>query len=68
MNKQDVTSGSSVLVDAGTDVKLGITPNEGFKLQQVLLGTDDVTKQVENGVLTISKISERKDVIVRFEK
>lgn len=68
VNNQDVTSGTSVSVDAGTDVKLAITLNEGFKLQQVLIGTNDVTKQAVDGVLTISKISESKDVIIRFEQ
>lgn len=68
VNNQDVTSGTSVSVDAGTDVKLAITLNEGFKLQQVLIGTNDVTKQVVDGVLTISKISESKDVVIRFEQ
>lgn len=68
VNNQDVTSGTSVSVDAGTDVKLAITLNEGFKLQQVLIGTNDVTKQIVDGVLTISKISESKDVVIRFEQ
>ena len=68
VNNQDVTSGTSVSVDAGTDVKLAITLNEGFKLQQVLIGTNDVTKQVVDGVLTVSKISESKDVVIRFEQ
>lgn len=68
VNNQDVTSGTSVSVDARTDVKLAITLNEGFKLQQVLIGTNDVTKQVVDGVLTISKISESKDVVIRFEQ
>ena len=68
VNEQNITSGSSVSIAAGTDVKLAIIPNEGFKLQQVLLGTDDVTDEVIDGTLSIPMLSESKDIVVRFEK
>lgn len=68
VNEQNITSGSSVPIAVGTDVKLVIIPNEGFKLQQVLLGTDDVTDEVIDGALSIPMISENKDIVVRFEK
>lgn len=68
VNDKSVTSGNSVAVDASTDVKVMITPNNGYHIKQVKLGTTDVTDLVRDNLLTISSISENSNVTVIFEK
>lgn len=67
LNDQSVTSGNSISVDASTDVRVAIIPDEGYHIKQVKLGTTDVTGQVSDNVLLISSISEDKEITVTFD-
>ena len=68
LNDQNVASGKSISIDALTDVKVSIVPNNGYHLKQVKVGATDVTDQVVNNLLTISAILENKEITVTFEK
>lgn len=68
LNNQSIASGNSILVDASTDVRVAIMPDEGYHLKLVMLGITDVTDQVLNNILTISAVSENKEIMVTFEK
>lgn len=68
LNDQNVTSGNSISMDALTDLKVLIIPNNGYHLKQVKVGATDVTDQVANNLLTIPAILENKEITVTFEK
>lgn len=68
LNDQSIASGNSILVDASTDVRVAIMPDEGYHLKLVMLGITDVTDQVLNNILMISAVSENKEIMVTFEK
>ena len=68
LNDQYVASEKSILIDALTDVKVSIIPNNGYHLKQIKVGLTDVTDQVVNSLLTIPVILENKEITVIFEK
>ena len=68
VNDQLVTSGNPGSVTASTDVKVAIIPNAGYRIRQVKLGSEDITNQVSDNVLTISSISANVALSIIFEQ
>ena len=57
-----------VSVNAFTDVKVVIYHDSKYRVKQVKLGDEDVTKQLKNDILIIPSILEDKKVSVTFER
>ena len=69
VNDQPITSGDAYMAEISTDVKVAFIPDKGYYLQKVKLGRDEYAKnQVVDNVLTIPSISEKKELIVTFDK
>lgn len=68
VNNQSVTSDQLTTVTPSTNVKVEIMPQEGYHIKQVRLGSDDVTGQLNNNVLTIPSILSDKEISITFEK
>lgn len=68
VNNNFVNNGFIATVTSPADIQLSIVPDKGYHLKQVKVGTEDVTDQVVNNLLTISDILENKEIAVVFEK
>ena len=63
----DVTNGQQMFnVKEGSDVVLTLTPNDGFKVDQVMVNGEDKTASVVNGQLTLSNVKANLTVSVSF--
>lgn len=67
IGEETIQSGEVSVAEA-TDVQVFFIPDKGYCLKQVQLENEDVTGQVKNNVLTISKIIENKELTVVFEE
>ncbi len=68
INDKEVSSESSVSINAGEEVKVTVTPDDGYRLKQILLGKEDLTENVMDGVLTIPSITKNENLVILFEK
>lgn len=68
VNDQSLMSGQSFTVAASTDVKVTLTPQSGYRIRQIKLGSEDVTNQLSNNILTISAISANVELSISFEQ
>ena len=68
INDNLINAGTSIKIEPLKDVKVYITPNEGYHLINVRLDNIDVTNQVKDGILTILSKFSNKELSVSFEK
>lgn len=68
INDNLINAGTSVKIEPLKDVKVYITPDEGYHLMNVRLDNTDVTNQVKDGILTILSKFSNKELSVSFEK
>ena len=57
---------SSFTVNEGTTATISFTPDEGYRIKSVKVGTSDVTSKVSNNQYTISSIGKNTTVEVEF--
>ena len=63
----DVTNGlQTFFVKEGSDAVLTLTPNDGFKVDKVMVNGEDRTANVVNGQLTLSNVTANLTVSVSF--
>ena len=68
INNTLVTNGAPIPFDDKADIQLSIIPDTDYHLEQVMVGSTDMTQEVRNNLLLLSAISEDKDIKVTFKK
>lgn len=61
-----ITPAGTTSVVAGDNIEYTITPDPGYAISQVMVGSDDVTAQVTEGKLTVSNVQTDTAVNVMF--